>query len=235
MNVIFDPFNLLLLGVALVIFWRLKSTLGTRTGTERPPFDPYSKTDTKTAPEAANGNVLRLPKEPAPVQENKEQAPPVWSGYAAEGTPLAKDIARLAEADPTFTPQSFLAGAKVAYEMIVESFAKGDKASLKNLLTKEVFDGFAAAIDARNAAGQKLEQRFVGIDKAELKAVSLEGKRASATVSFISEFISALIGKDGSVIEGDSKEIREVSDTWTFERDIGSRDPNWKLASTKEP
>jgi predicted lipid-binding transport protein (Tim44 family) len=230
---IFDPFNLLLLGVALVIFWRLKATLGSRTGNERPPFDPYAKADSPAAPEAANGNVLRLPKEPVTVSDSKEPAPPVWTGFAKEGSALAKGIAKLAEADPNFTPQSFIQGAKTAYEMILEAFARGDKGSLNNLLSKDVFDGFAAAIDARNAEGQKLESRFVGIEKADLQAVALDGKRAAVTVNFVSEIISATLAKDGSVIEGDQKEIREVNDVWTFERDTGSRDPNWKLASTQ--
>lgn len=235
MSVIFDPFNLLLLGVALVIFWRLRTTLGSRTGSERPPFDPYAKADSPAAPDAANGNVLRLPKEPVPAQDKKEPVPPVWTGYGPEGSPIATGIAKLAEADPSFTPQSFITGAKLAYEMILENFAKGDKAALKPLLTKDVFDGFASAIDTRNAAGHRLELRFVGIDRADLSAIALEGKRANVTVKFVSEIISATLAKDGSVVDGDQKEIREITDIWTFERDVATRDPNWKLSSTQEP
>jgi predicted lipid-binding transport protein (Tim44 family) len=166
---------------------------------------------------------------------NKEPELPVWAGYAAEGSVLADGIARLAAADPSFSPQSFIAGAKLAYEMIIDGFAKGDKASLKELLSKEVFDGFAAAIDARAAAGQRLESRFVGIDKAEFAAIGLDGKRATVTMTFVSEIISATLAKDGTVVDGDPKQIREITDVWTFERDLGSRDPNWKLVSTQEP
>ncbi len=236
MNTIFDPFNLLLIGIALVVFWRLRSVLGSRTGHERPPFDPYAATRrTEAAPEKAPGSVLRFPKEqPAePVSSGGEPPLPVWAGYAPEGSPLADAIARLSEADPNFTPKSFIDGAKLAYEMIVDAFAKGDKAALKDLLAKDVHDGFAAAIDARAAAGQTIDSRFVGIDRADLKVIELDGNRASVTMKFVSEIISVSRAKDGSIVEGDAKDIREVTDVWTFERDITSRDPNWKLAATQ--
>jgi predicted lipid-binding transport protein (Tim44 family) len=236
MNTLFDPFNLVLLGIALVVFWRLRSVLGSRTGHERPPLDPYAATrKPEVAPEKAPGAVLRFPKEQPgePVTSATEAPLPVWAGYAPEGSPLAASIAGLVDADPNFTPKSFIDGAKLAYEMIVDGFAKGDKATLKDLLSKDVFDDFVAAIDARAAAGQTVESRFVGIDKAELAAIDLSGKRASVTMKFVSEIISATRAKDASVIEGDPKEIREITDVWTFERDVGSRDPTWKLAATQ--
>lgn len=236
MSTILDPFNLVLLGIALVIFWRLRGVLGSRTGQERPPFDPYAATHKpEVAPEKAPGTVLRFPKDqPAePVPVNAEPPLPVWKGYAPEGSPLASSIAELAETDPDFTPKSFIDGAKLAYEMIVDGFAKGEKAALKDLLTKDVYEGFVAAIDARAASGQTVDSRFVGIDKADLKALELNGKRASITMKFVSEIISVTRAKDGTVIEGDPQEIREITDVWTFERDISSRDPNWKLAATQ--
>jgi len=236
MNTIFDPFNLLLIGIALVIFWRLRSVLGSRTGNERPPFDPYAATRrTEAAPEKAPGTVLRFPQEQPvePVSSTAEPPLPVWAGYAQEGSPLADAITKLSEADPNFTPKSFIDGAKLAYEMIVDAFAKGDKAALKDLLSKDVYDGFVTAIDARAAAGQTVDSRFVGIDKADLKEVELEGKRAWVTMKFVSEIISVTRAKDGSIIDGDPKDIREITDVWTFERDITSRDPNWKLSATE--
>jgi predicted lipid-binding transport protein (Tim44 family) len=242
MNQVFDPFNLIILAIALVVFWRLKSVLGSRTGHERPPFDPYAasrKGDTAARPDAANGNVLRLPKEAETPElaapAGKEPSLPIWAGYALESSAAALGLERLAKSDPQFSPKSFIEGAKIAYEMIVEAFARGDKAALKNLLARDVYDGFVRAIDAREAEGQKLESRFVGIDKAEIAAVELNGKRAGITVKFVSELISATLSKSGAVIEGDPKQVREITDVWTFERDMGSRDPNWKLAATEEP
>ena len=154
MDSIFDPFNLLLLGIALVIFWRLRGVLGSRTGNERPPFDPYaaSKAEAPVVPEKVSGTVLRFPKENdvTPVGAAQEPPVPAWTGYAPEGSELAAAIIKLTASDPAFSPKSFVDGAKLAYEMIVEGFAKGDKAALKELLSRDVIQSFTAAIDARN-------------------------------------------------------------------------------------
>jgi len=242
MNQVFDPFNLIVLAIALVVLWRLKSVLGSRTGHERPPLDPYAtsrKGDKPVAPDAAGGKVLSFPKgaeaSEAAAPTAAEPPLPIWTGYVPEGSALAKDLERLAKTDPQFSPKGFIQGAKLAYEMIVEAFASGDKAALKNLLARDVYDGFARAIDVREAEGQKLESRFVGIDKAEITAIDFNGKRAGITVKFVSELISATLSKSGDVIEGDPKQVREITDVWTFERDVNSRDPNWKLAATDEP
>ena len=233
----FDPLNLLLLAVALVVFWRLRSVLGTKTGAERPPLEPFEtkRTEPPKTPDAA-GTVIRFPQngdseprrglEPEPVQ-------PVWTGYAKSGSELATALEMLAARDEDFTPRSFVEGAKAAYEMVIEGFAKGDKNTLKNLLSKEVFEGFSTAIDQREAAGQRVEQRFVGIDKAAIQSASLVDNKANVTLQFVSELISATYAKSGEMVDGDPKLIREVTDVWTFERDVTSRDPNWKLAATQ--
>lgn len=234
----FDPLNILLLAVALVVFWRLRSVLGTRTGTEKPPFDPFGKKRTESQNrQDGRDNVVRLPQGAAGSagSSDGEPAPPVWQGYADAGSPLAAGLERVAENDPSFAPRSFLEGAKIAYEMVIEGFAKGDKASLKNLLSKEVFEGFAEAIDTREANGQKVESRFVGIDRAAIRAASVAQSKAAITVEFVSELISATYDRSGAVIDGDPKQIREVTDVWTFERDVTSRNPNWKLVSTQTP
>lgn len=235
----FDPLNLLLLAVALVVFWRLRSVLGTRTGNERPPIEPFgTKPADARKPGEAPGSVIRFPQnddaEPRRGLE-PEPAEPIWKGYAEPGSELAAVLEQMAENDTAFTPRSFVDGAKMAYEMVIESFAQGDKKTLKNLLSRDVFDGFAAAIDARESAGQRIESRFVGIDKATIKAASLVGSKASITMQFVSELISATYAKSGELVDGDPKEIREVTDVWTFERDVTSRDPNWKLAATQAP
>jgi predicted lipid-binding transport protein (Tim44 family) len=234
----FDPLNILLLAVALVVFWRLRSVLGTRTGTEKPPVEPFGtrRPDAQKGGEPAEA-VIRFPQNaPTPAEVDGEPPVPVWTGYAEPGSALAGALQQISGTDPGFTPKSFVEGAKMAYEMIVDGFAKGDKASLKNLLSKEVFEGFARAIDERQAQGQTTEFRFVGIDKATIQSASLTGgRKATITVEFVSEMISATYDKAGEVVDGDPKEIREVTDVWSFERDVTSRNPNWKLVATQAP
>ena len=239
MDQAFDPLNLLILAIAVVIFFRLRSVLGRRTGNERPPFDPFAARRRNGAapgkPDEAPGNVITLPRARSAEAKPQEAEPatPVWTGFAEEGTPLAKGLEGIAGADREFSAESFIAGAKVAYEMVVTAFAQGDKPTLKNLLSREVYDGFAAAIDNREKAGEKLDSRFVGIDKAELVSAELNSRKAVITVKFVSQLISATTNRAGEVIDGDPKQIREITDVWTFERDTSSRDPNWKLVATE--
>ena len=236
MNQAFDPLNLLILAIAVVVILRLRSVLGKRTGNERPPVDPYAAQRRAEKPQAP-GNVINMPQRDNAPENPVLQPPaePVWTGYAEAGTNVARGLEKIAASDSQFSTKTFIDGAKVAYEMVVTAFAQGDRQSLKNLLSRDVYEGFAKAIDEREKAGQILESRFVGIDKADLVAADLKGKRASITLRFIAEFISATLNKVGEVIEGDPKQVRQITDVWTFERDTSSRDPNWKLVATNEP
>lgn len=236
----FDPLNLLLLAIALIVFWRLKSVLGARTGNERPPVDPMGsakKSDSPVLKPDKDAKVLRFPQsedaKPDTPAADDEAAAPIWAGYAQAGSELASSLEKIAAADPAFAPKAFVEGAKIAYEMVIDAFARGDKNALKNLLSRDVLESFSGVIDARERSGQKTESRFVGINSARITAASLMGSRASITLQFVSELISATYAKTGEVVDGDPKGIREITDVWTFERDVTSKNPNWKLAATQ--
>ncbi len=233
MSEAFDPFNIILLAVAVVVILRLRSVLGTRTGHER-RYDPFSTTPSSEA-EKREDNVIALPGQEAEVRHGQEddEVEPVWAGYAEEGSALARGLQEIADADDSFAPGEFLEGAKIAYEMVVTAFAESDKKTLKNLLTGEVYKGFASAIDQRVADGETLEYQFVGIDQADLVGSAMNRRKAMVTVKFVSEMISATHNADGQIIDGDPKQVREVTEIWTFERDVSSRDPNWKLSATE--
>mgnify|MGYP007128642382 CR=1 FL=1 len=49
MNGFVDIYTLIFLVLAVVIFFKLRSVLGQRTGTERPPFDPFARRKARTA------------------------------------------------------------------------------------------------------------------------------------------------------------------------------------------
>ena len=235
MNQAFDPLNLLILAVAVIIFFRLRSVLGTRTGHER-RYDPISGTPAKDA--RANDNVVPLagrePKDASqPAAGEIEEKLPVWQGYAEVGSPLAAGLEAIAAADPAFSPKTFVEGAGIAYEMIVMAFAQGDRKSLKPLLSREVFAGFSHALDERQARGETLDSRFVGVDKCELVNAVLAGRKAQVTVRFHSQMITALHNREGEIIDGDDKRVSEITDVWTFEREATSSDPNWKLVATE--
>ena len=113
------------------------------------------------------------------------------------------------------------------------AFAEGNRKTLKSLLSREVYDGFAGAITDRESRGEQVDQSFVGIKSADIFEAELKAGMAQVTVKFVSELISATRDKAGEVITGDPKRIKEVTDIWTFAREVASRDPNWKLIATQ--
>jgi predicted lipid-binding transport protein (Tim44 family) len=122
----------------------------------------------------------------------------------------------------------------MAYEMIVMAYADGDRKTLKNLLSREVFDGFVSAISDRESRSEKIQSSFVGIDKAEIVSAEMKNGEAHITLRIVSELISATRDKAGEVIDGDPETVAEVKDVWTFARDTRAKDPNWKLVATEE-
>jgi predicted lipid-binding transport protein (Tim44 family) len=136
-------------------------------------------------------------------------------------------------ADPSFDPGLYLDGAKMAYEAIVMAFAEGDDATLKQLLGNDVYEGFARAIRERESRGEKVQSSLVGIDKADIIEAEVKNRTAYVTVKFVSELISVTRDAEDEVVEGDPKKVREVTDIWTFCRDIASKNPNWKLVATE--
>jgi predicted lipid-binding transport protein (Tim44 family) len=152
---------------------------------------------------------------------------------AKPGTPLNTSLRELVKTDPSFKPKEFINGARMAYEMIVMAFADGDRKTLKGLLSREVYDGFDAAITERETRGEAVKSTFVGIEKADITHADIKDSEEQITVRIISQLISATYDKAGALIDGDAEAVTEVNDIWTFARDIRSRDPNWKLIATE--
>ncbi|MEN0041621.1 MAG: Tim44/TimA family putative adaptor protein [Pseudomonadota bacterium] len=224
-----DLFTLLPLLAAAFLFWKLRSVLGTRNGMEKPPYDPYT-----SEPQEAADNVVTLPgaKRANAPEEAGDATRKRIEKIAGKDKTLERGLLAILSRDPGFDPDEFLQGARMAYEMIVTGFADGDKRTLENLLSREVYDSFAAVIDERSARGEKVNASFVGIDKAEIEGAEVLRDEAQVTVRFVSEMISATLDEADKVIEGDLQEVAEVTDVWTFARPVKSRDPNWKLVAT---
>lgn len=234
MSEAFDIYTLLFLVLAVVIFLRLRNVLGRRTGNERPPFDPYSAPNDKPK---ANEPVVALPRGRSPSIDSSvpsvEDIEARLGSHAPKDSPLAQSLTQLMRADPGFDPGNFLDGAKGAYEMIVMSFAEGDEAALNQLLSSEVFEGFESAIRERESRGEKVESNLVGIERADIVEAEVKNRNAYVTVKFVSKLISVTRDAEGDVVEGDPKRVREVTDIWTFCRDVSSKNPNWKLVATE--
>jgi predicted lipid-binding transport protein (Tim44 family) len=232
MRHVFDIYTIIFLALAVFIFLRLRSVLGQRTGRERPPYDPYSARD----PIRTNDKVVALPgRVPEAAQKPSEPAEPTerWKGIAEPGSAVAAGLDAIARDDKSFDAKHFLTGARAAYEMIVTAYAAGDRRQLKNLLGREVYDGFEAAIKEREQRGETVETRFVSIDAADVIGAELRGRTAQVTVRFVSQLVSVTRDRAGAVIDGNPDKVTDVTDVWTFARDVSARDPNWKLVATE--
>ncbi|MFC5386618.1 Tim44/TimA family putative adaptor protein [Aquamicrobium segne] len=226
----FDFGTIFFMIAAVVIFFQLRNVLGRRTGNERPPFDPYSARKQEKPNGSDGDNVVTLPR------KRGEAVPDAYAAIDAFAKPeseLNKGLRAIKDVDAGFDPKSFVEGARMAYEMIVLAYADGDRKALKNLLSREVYDGFSAAISEREARGEKVQSSFVGIDKADIVSAEMKGSEAQITLRVVSELISATLDRDGAIIDGDPETVAEVKDVWTFARDARSRDPNWKLVATE--
>jgi len=209
--------------VAGVIFLRLRSVLGRRTGHERQRPDPYRLA------EGAEENVVKLPgHEPKEADDKgREAEAALW----AEDSPVGTGLTQIKIADHRFEPARFVEGARTAYDMIVTAFARGDREALRGLLNDEVFENFANAIDERETQQQRLETTITAIKSADIVDARMNGRVAEITVKFVSDMISVLRNEQGENVGGAPQE-REVTDIWTFARDTSSRDPNWLLIAT---
>ena len=237
MNIFGDLTTLVTLAIAVFIFLRLRSVLGKRTGHQRPPFDPRDMRPPlpgQRSAKPASDKVVTLPKrgdeaEAGTITESAARIDKI----AKPGTKLNRQLKDVVAADPDFNPDSFLEGAKLAYEMIVTAFADGDKKTLRGLLSREVYDGFASAISEREEKGEQVHASFVGIDSAKITGAEASRNDVHITTRFVSQIISATYDADGKVVDGDPEQVAEVTDIWTFARDARSRDPNWKLVATE--
>ena len=235
----FDMTTVVFALVAIFVVWKLRSVLGQRTGAERPPESPQTfrrdadrqDQNATRAPEPANEDrVIRM-------SDARERArfedPERWAPFAQAGTPVADGLDAIARSDASFDARGFVEGAKQAYEMIVVAFAKGDRRTLQSLLSKEVYESFAAAIAEREKRGEKAETTFVAIPEAKIERAALAGSAAEVTLRIHAQFISAVRDASGAVIDGSPETVADVRDLWTFARDVSSRDPNWKLVGTQ--
>ncbi|MCE2509521.1 MAG: Tim44 domain-containing protein [Alphaproteobacteria bacterium] len=219
--------------IAAFLVFRLWSVLGRRSGLDRRPpssssFWTLRDREDAAAPTKREDKVVHLP------GRGPESETPARPAAAAQ-SPFAEAFDAMRKRDRNFSIEEFLAGARVAFETVVSAFAKGDKKTLRALLSKDVFSRFAAAIDARAAKEETLEVMITKISDAEVSDATLAGNIGRIVVRFFSEQIKFTRNKDGAIIEGDPNTVRSITDTWTFERDLRSRNPNWTLVATHGP
>lgn len=211
---------LVLAGVAIFLIVKLRSVLGSREGFEKPPLP--AEQDQRPAPrrfEVVEGGPDRD-----------------ITDHVADGTPAAHALAAMKLAEPGFSVNTFLQGARGAYEMILMAFERGDLAQVKPFLSPDVYDSFAEAVAAREAQGLTVEANFMGLREMALHEATFDRdtRLGEITVRFVGELTTVVRDAAGTVVEGSPTAAKRQRDIWTFSRNMGSADPNWQLTATGE-
>ena len=209
---------LVLAGIAIFLILRLRSILGTREGYER-PAEPVTaqKSDARRSFDVIEGG-----------------ADDDITDHVPAGSPAALALAEMKRIEPDFNVTEFLSGARQAYEMIVMGFERGQMDDLIPLLSRDVFESFDEVVQLREREGLSVEANFVGVREVDLVDASFDAATSTAevTVRLVGELASVVRDREGKVVEGDLNVVKQQRDVWTFARDMGSDNPNWRLIGT---
>ena len=212
---------LVLAAIALFLVLRLRNVLGTRDGfekSERPNLPPR-EVAAPGAPDSGSDEAAADEDIPDDIKR---------------GSPTYSALLEMKMVEPGFSVMQFLEGARGAYEMIVIGFERGDLREVEDFLSPDVRQGFADAIQSREDAGLSVEAEFIGVRDIRLSDARFDpnGRIAEITVTATGELISTVRNAEGEIVEGDPGKTRRQTDVFTFERNMGSNDPNWLLVST---
>ncbi len=211
----------ILAAVALFLFWRLRAVLGSREGFEKSLKDMKEPSDVK-----AIKNTIDQP--------NKNNPDDDIFDYVEENSKSAEAFKKMKEFNGDFSVNKFVSGAKMAYEIILMAFEKGDIEKLGNLLEKKVFTSFKSVIDKRKKNGFIVDAKFIGMRDIRIMDASFSSKTkvADVTLSFKSEITIVVKDKQGNLIEGHPDDIKKQRDTWVFTKNLSEKSPIWLLKST---
>jgi predicted lipid-binding transport protein (Tim44 family) len=214
------PIDLVLFGmIAAFLVLRLRSILGRRTGFERPP-QPYQPPPGPAAP----GPVIDGRAEPVAAPAHRPVPEPISA--------LGQTLSRMQQVDRNFDPAAFLDGAEKAFRLIVAAFATADRSTLRNLLADDTYRAFDQAIAVRETAGHQQVSEIRAVPGVSIEAAELAGTVAHITVKFVSDQISLTRDQSGNPVAG-TDAVTEITDLWTFERDLSSSDPTWRLVAAR--
>lgn len=217
---------LVLLIVAVLIFQRLRSVLGTR-----PTVEKRIRLSKENAEKLYN--ILKNEADKMSAEEKSN------ASKVQELTPLNEDdlddLSKVLRKIPNFNKDKFIKSAERAFEVITTAFNNADIETLEMLVSSKLLKKFQEVIESRKDKGISAETDFIGFSKVEILNAEIKAdKTARIAVEFVSEQVNILRDAKGDVIEGDENYIQNITDIWTFERSISSTTPNWILVSTKK-
>ena len=195
--------------IAVFLIYRLKNILGQNSENNE---DNFLNTERKKYT-----NVVKL---------NKENL--------KNDTKVESNLEKIISADPHFNEQEFLSGAKTFFEMVIKCFVKGNLDDVNNYIDQKLLNNFQSAIDERLEEKETLALDITNINLIQIKNVEVIKNVVRISLLFETTQIKILNDKNGKVIDGDQENDILVKDVWTFERNVKSKDLNWKLVETRD-
>ena len=217
-------FDILILAmIAVFILNRLRNVLGKKTGNEEDI--------------GQNLNVKTKLKETKPDRElnlkmNKDLNKSLYNLH--EDRDINKALNAIKKIESSFELENFVDKAKKAFEYILNAYSANNLKNLKILLDDKIYQGYQKDIEKRIKKKENFEITIINIKEPIIKHAKVVDKKAQITLEYESEQIHLLKNSKGDIIEGDSNQILNISEQWTFSRELKSRNPNWKLLSISE-
>lgn len=208
--------------IAAVIAYRLYNTLGAEDNNS----------------EEVKGKVINL----HPISEDDEDKSQEIDDEHNLADQLIEDklskinltnIKKIIAKDEKFSSSKFLKNTEKAFEIIIESFANGQKDALNKLCKKEIATKYINEYENQKKKGNKININLIGIESASIETISVKENIANIKIKFISEQISYVTDKNNKIISGDEKKIEVIDDIWVFERNLADKSPIWLLSKTE--
>ncbi|MFN8929710.1 MAG: Tim44/TimA family putative adaptor protein [Alphaproteobacteria bacterium] len=204
--------------IAAFIILRYRAMLGEQSGRDPASIKPAPVTETMEP-------VIRVSEREKPLVVPSESA----TSYAPA---LASQFKAMQAIDSQFTPEDFLQGARMAFEMVIKAFSEHDRDTLKMLLSPAIFSNFDAAMRDQESRQVRQETTLVAVTESNITSADLRGKIAELTVAITSEQIHLQRDAAGKITGGDASRVETVADEWVFTRDLTSTSPNWLVSET---
>ena len=225
MNTFLSPDIIFFVLVAAFLILRLRSVLGRKTGNEKRPKDIFMYQDT----------ALDTDKKKTLGEKKSIKSKFHDRLFTEKKNSLNKNTAleKICYFDKNFSTKKFLLGAKIAFQTIIQSYAKGEINKIKHLLSTNVFSTFSKEIISRAKKKYILEHTLISLKSAGIEKINVKFSIADIVVKFVSEQGNLLKNEKGKILKGNDEYIENHTNYWTFSKDLKSSNPNWKLVLTK--
>jgi predicted lipid-binding transport protein (Tim44 family) len=211
--------------IAVFIINRLRNSLGKKTGNETDIAQKFSQKPSKFTESNPDKEI----------EKRKSQVKEVKNIILHKNSSINEKLNNIVKIDTSFTVENFIDGAKKAFEYILVKYSENDLKSLKNLLAPQILTNFTDQIKLRQKQKQILGITILKIDDPEIIDVSIvKNKLCFIKLEFKSQQVQTTKDSNDKIIDGNDNLILNISELWTFSKEIKNKNPNWVLEKIEE-